>query len=152
MLQSEIDRLSERHQTQSFLPHITAARLPVKTLDEIVLALDGIAQQMSNYTISFGELKLSSNPYQNMVIHLNYTPFLSELSEAVDRAFQEPCSKNEFHCSLLYGYTSISKLKGEKSAIEKRLPDNCFAYELAVVLLNGGSDEWRVIYRKKLRK
>lgn len=85
-----------------------------------------------------------------MVVELNNTPFLSELSDAVDLAFQNPCSKNEFHCSLMYGYTPTSKLKGEKTDIMEHLPDECFAYELAVVLLNGGPDEWSVIHRKSL--
>ncbi len=150
VLQDEIDRLSKLHQATSFLPHITAARLPVKTPDEIVKALDEITERVNNHTISFGNIELGSKPYQKMVVDLNYTRFFSELSEAVDSAFQEPCSKNEFHCSLMYGYTPDNLLENEKIKISERLPEGCIAYELAVVRLNGGPDEWRILHQKKM--
>lgn len=152
ILQSEIDRLAGLHQTTSFLPHITAARLPAKTSDEIVKALNVIAQKINTHSMSFGEIRFSSNPYQKMVIELEDSPFFSELSQAVDLVFEEPCSKNEFHCSLMYGYGSTNLLQQEKQKTLDQLPEEWFAHELAVVSLNGEPDKWRVIHQKKFIK
>lgn len=87
-----------------------------------------------------------------MVIDLEESSFFSEMSHALDFVFQESISKNEFHCSLLYGYTPNHLLENEKKEILGRLPDEWFAHELAVVLLDGGPDDWRIIHRKKLKK
>ncbi|MEX2455982.1 MAG: hypothetical protein WD381_01655 [Balneolaceae bacterium] len=152
ILQSEIGRLAKLHQTTSFLPHITAARLPVKTPDETetIKTVDKVSQRIQNHSISIGEIKLSSKPYQKMVIALGDSLFFSELGMAIDSAFQEPCSKKEFHCSLMYGYTSNDVLGNEKQKVLDRLPEEWFAHELAVVLLNGGPDEWKIVHQKKL--
>lgn len=75
ILQSEIDRLAELHQAIPFPPHITAARLPVRTPDEIVKMIDEVSQRIHSHSISIGEIRLSSNPYQNMVIDLEDSPF-----------------------------------------------------------------------------
>lgn len=151
-LQLEIDRLAELHQAVSFLPHITAARLPAKTPDELVNLIENVSQRIKSHSISIERVRFSSKPYQKMVIQLKVSSFFEELSQAIDTVFQEPCSKNEFHCSLLYGYTPNHLLENEKQEILERLPDEWFARELAVILMNGGPDEWRIIHRKKLTK
>lgn len=149
ILQSEIDRLAELYQARSFLPHITAARLPVEPPEKVEEALSVIAQQIDNYSIPFGDIELRPNPYQKMVIDLNHSTFFDEMSLSVDSTFKGSYSKREFHLSLLYGYTPNHLLESEKDKIFDRLPDECFARELAVVLLNGEPDEWRELFIEK---
>lgn len=85
-----------------------------------------------------------------MVIDLEVSTFFNELSQAVDSALQTTCSKREFHCSVMYGYTPNRILENEKQEIKGRLPEEWVAHKLAVALLNGGPDEWRIIHQKKL--
>ncbi len=150
VLQAEIVRLAKLHQATSFLPHITAARLPESTPYEISKLIDEVSQRIKNHSIFIERIRFSSKPYQKMVIQLEESSFFKELGQAIDTVFQEPISKNEFHSSLMYGYTSKHLLENEKLEILDRLPDEWFAYELVVVLLNGGPNEWRIIHRKKL--
>lgn len=145
-----IDHLAGIHNTPSFRPHLTLCR-PRQDLSDSELSTlaDQFADKFDPVSVSLSKPECGNPPFQRFYAPVSDPALLNRMLKSAYSHFgaeREPGFK--FHLSFLYGFLHCHQIDSEGL----NPPQKLHIQSLAVVKLNAGPEDWRIIHVSTLGK
>jgi len=145
-LQKRIKKLSEKHQTPIFSPHVTLLGSINGSETELTSLTNTLASPMSPFDLELTKAGYLDTFYQSLFVHVKKTKELEDVRNRACQLFD--CNEDEYmpHLSLLYGDLSQKEKQRILNLIGREF-HICFAAKsIALMQTNGKPDQWKRIH------
>lgn len=146
-LQERIKKLSKKHGTPLFTPHVTLLGGLKLSKTELVPLTNTLATSVKPFELNLTKAGYLNTFYQSLFIHVQLSPGLKELRNNACRLFDCP-DKEEYmpHLSLLYGNLSQKQKEKILNIVGREFYIRFPVKSMVLMQTDGTPDEWRKVH------
>ncbi|MEL7833338.1 2'-5' RNA ligase family protein [Fodinibius sp. Rm-B-1B1-1] len=148
-----IKKLSEKHGTPKFSPHITLVGGLEATNAELVPLIDTLASSVTPFSLTLTKAGYLNTFYQALFIHIAENEQLLNLRKNACQLFD--CNKNEEympHLSLLYGELSSKEKEVILNNIGREFYTDFMVKKVVLMNTDGTPPRWRKVHTSMFKQ
>lgn len=145
-LQERIDKLSKKHGTPNFSPHVTLLGGISSTEAEAVPLTKTLASSIEPFNLELTRAGYRDRFYQSLFIHIKENSHLQEARKNALRLFDVEEEDYMPHLSLLYGDLSQEDKERILNLLGREFFISFTAKNIVLVKTDGKPDEWKRIH------
>lgn len=145
-LQERIKKLSEKHQTPVFSPHVTLLGSINGSETELTSLTNTLASPMSPFELELTKAGYLDTFYQSLFIHVEETGTLKELRNRACRLFNVDEEEYMPHLSLLYGDLSRKEKQRILNLVGREFHIRFTVKNIVLMQTDGKPDQWKRIH------
>lgn len=150
-LQERIKKLSQKHQTPFFAPHVTLLGGLSFSQTEITSLTDTLASSLQPFELLLTKAGYRNEYYQSLFIYVKESGKLKELRKIACQMFDIENKEFMPHLSLLYGDLSQKEKERILNIIGREFHIRFPVSSIAVMQTNGKPNQWKKVHSSVFR-
>lgn len=145
-LQERIKKLSKKHNTPVFSPHVTLLGGIKSTETEAVSLTKTLAASLEPLELKLTKAGYRDRFYQSLFVHVAKSSYLMEVRKTTQRLFDINEEEYMPHLSLLYGDLSREEKERILNLMDRNFHISFTANSIVLMQTEGKPDQWRRIH------
>lgn len=145
-LRERIKKLSDRHDTPIFEPHVTLLGGLQHGEVELTQLTDTLAGALHQFDIILTQADFGETFYQSIFVHAKKTKELVEARSTAEKLFGAPAEEFMPHLSLLYGDLSKNDKERILNVMGREFHIRFPVHNVLLVNTTGKPDEWKYVH------